>query len=78
MACVACASQEMPATRVPRIAPSAMSTWRAFRPSGGRNAPTASETASMPVSDAPPLANARSRVKIITPVISPAEPEPRP
>ena len=52
-----------------------MSTWRAFRPSGGRNAPTASETASMPVSDAPPLANARSRVKIITPVISPAEPD---
>ena len=54
-----------------------MRTWRAFRPSGGRNAPTASETASIPVSDAPPLANALSRVKIITPVISPAEPDPR-
>ena len=53
-----------------------MSTLRAFRPSGGRNAPTASETASMPVSDAPPLANARSRVKIMTPLISPAELEP--
>ena len=34
------------------------STWRAFRPSGGRNALTALETASMPVSDDPPLAYA--------------------
>jgi hypothetical protein len=47
--------------------PSVISTWRAFRPSGGRNAPTASETASMPVSDAPPLANARRNVKIVAP-----------
>ena len=53
-----------------------MSTLRAFRPSGGRNAPTASETASMPVSDAPPLANARSRMKIMAPLISPEELEP--
>ena len=54
-----------------------MSTLRAFRPSGGRNAPTASETASMPVSDAPPLANARSRMKIMAPLIRPSELEPR-
>ena len=58
------------------MAPSAMSTRRALMPSGGRNAPTASETASMPVSEAPPLANARSRVKIMTPVSSPDVPEP--
>ena len=66
----------MPAIRMPRIAPSVMSTLRAFRPSGGRNAPTASETASMPVSDAPPLANARSRVKIMAPLIRPSVLEP--
>ena len=71
VACVACASQEMPATRVPRMAPSVMSTLRALRPSGGRNAPTASETASMPVSDAPPFANARSRMKIMAPLSNP-------
>jgi hypothetical protein len=41
-------------------------TWRALRPSGGLNALTALETASMPVSDEPPLANAFSSVKIIT------------
>ncbi len=56
--------------------PSATSTWRALRPSGGRNAPTASDTASMPVSDAPPLANARNRVRIIAYVISPLAPLP--
>ncbi len=70
------ASQEIPATRVPRIAPSIIRTRRALRPSGGRNAPTASDTASMPVSDAPPFANAFSRMKIMAPVIRPAEPEP--
>ena len=77
VAWVSCASQEMPAIRMPRIAPSVISTWRALRPSGGRNAPTASETASMPVSDAPPLANARSRMKIIAALSSPSELEPR-
>ena len=56
--------------------PSVIRTLRAFLPSGGRNAPTASLTASMPVSDAPPLAKARSRVKIITPVMSPSLPLP--
>ncbi len=56
--------------------PSATSTRRALIPSGGLNAPTASETASMPVSDAPPLANARSNVKIIAKVIRPAVPLP--
>ncbi len=58
------------------MTPSVTSTVRALRPSGGLNAPTASLTASMPVSDAPPLANARSRVKIITPLMSPEEPAP--
>ncbi len=63
-ACVTCASQEIPATSVPRMRPSATSTLRALRPSGGRNALTAFDTASMPVSDDPPLANARSNTKI--------------
>jgi hypothetical protein len=49
--------------------PSITRTRRALFPSGGRNAPTASDTASMPVSDAPPFANARSNVKIITTLI---------
>ncbi len=44
--------------------PSVTSTLRALSPSGGRNALTAFETASMPVSDEPPLANARSSTKI--------------
>ena len=76
VAWVVCASQEMPATRMPRMHPSATRTWRALRPSGGRNAPTASETASIPVSEAPPLAKARSRVKIITPLIRALSPAP--
>ena len=46
--------------------PSVTRTLRALIPSGGLNAPTASETASMPVSEAPPFANARRNVKIIT------------
>src|SRR6516164_5576302 len=46
------ASQEMPAIRMPRIAPSAMSTRRALTPSGRRNAPTVAEAAAMPVGDA--------------------------
>ncbi len=37
-----------------------VSTLRALRPSGLRNAPTVLEMASTPVSDEPPLANARS------------------
>ena len=49
--------------------PSMTSTWRALRPSGGRNALTALDTASMPVSDEPPLANARSSTKIRPKVI---------
>ena len=76
VACVVCASQPMPATSTPRMMPSATRTLRAFLPSGGLKAPTASLTASMPVSDAPPLANAFSSVKIITPVMSPSVPEP--
>ena len=58
-----CASQEMPPTRKARIRPWSTSTWRALRPSGGFSALTAFDTASMPVSDEPPLAKARSRVK---------------
>ena len=38
--------------------------WRALRPSGGRSALTALETASIPVSEEPPLANARARMKM--------------
>ena len=58
------------------MTPSATSTRRALIPSGGRNAPTASLTASMPVSDAPPLANARSRVKIMAALMMPSVPLP--
>ncbi len=74
MTWVTCASQAIPATRKPRIDPSAASTLRALAPSGARNAPTASETASMPVSEEPPFANARSSVRIIAKLISPAVP----
>ena len=56
--------------------PSVTSTVRALRPSGGLNAPTASLTASMPVSDAPPLANAFSSVKIMTTLTIPSVPGP--
>ena len=70
VACVWCASQEIPATRKPRISPSATSTCRALRPSGLRNAPTALDTASMPVSDDPPLANAFSSTNTMPKVSS--------
>ena len=40
-------------------------------PSGGLNALTALETASMPVSDEPPLANARSSTKTMPNAIRP-------
>ena len=52
----------MPPTRKARIRPWVTSTFRAFGPSGGFSALTALDTASMPVSDEPPLAKARSRV----------------
>ncbi len=65
------ASHEIPATREPRIRPSATSTRRAFLPSGGRNALTAFETASMPVSEEPPFANARSSTNTIPNAIRP-------
>ena len=51
-----CASQEIPAIRNATIDPCVMRICRALRPSGGRSALTALETASMPVSDEPPLA----------------------
>jgi hypothetical protein len=66
----------MPATSEPRMSPSTTSTWRALALSGGRNAPTASDTASIPVSDDPPLANERSRVRISAKVIRPPVPAP--
>ena len=58
------ASQEIPATRVPRMTPSITRTRRALMPSGGLNALTAFDTASMPVSEEPPFANARSSTNI--------------
>ena len=56
------ASQEIPAIRKATMAPWVTSSWRALRPSGGRSALTALETASIPVSEEPPLANARPRM----------------
>ena len=56
------ASQEIPAIRNATMAPWVTSSWRALRPSGGRSALTALETASIPVSEEPPLANARPRM----------------
>ena len=52
------ASHEIPAIRNPTMQPCITSNWRAFRPSGGRSALTALETASIPVSDEPPFAKA--------------------
>ncbi len=51
--------------------PSVTSTCRALMPSGGLNALTALDTASMPVSDEPPLANARSSTKTMPEAIRP-------
>ena len=50
---VMCASQEMPAIRNITMAPWISRIRRALRPSGGRSALTALDTASMPVSEAP-------------------------
>ncbi len=50
----------MPAIRKMTMDPWVTRIWRALRPSGGRSALTALETASMPVSEEPPLANAFS------------------
>ena len=61
----------MPAIRkMPRIA-CITRTWRALSPSGGLNALTALETASMPVSEEPPLAYAFSSMKMIAKVSRP-------
>ena len=46
---------------------------RACLPSGGRSALTALDTASMPVSDEPPFANARPRKKMTANVHSPLQ-----
>jgi hypothetical protein len=59
----------MPATSVPRIRPSITRTRRALRPSGGLNALTALETASMPVREAPPLANDFSSTKMMNKLV---------
>ena len=61
---VMCASQEMPAIRNITMAPWVSRIRRALRPSGGRSALTALDTASMPVSEDPPLANARASVRM--------------
>ena len=46
-------------------------TRRALRLSGGRKALTVLEIASTPVSDEPPLANARSTISRVAPMIRP-------
>ena len=48
-----------------------VSTRRALMPSGLRKALTVLEIASTPVSDEPPLANARSTISIVAPMIRP-------
>jgi len=53
---VACDSQEIPAIRKATMEPWVTRICRALRPSGGRSALTALETASIPVSEDPPLA----------------------
>jgi len=58
------------------MTPSATSTLRALSPSGGLNALTALDTASMPVSEEPPLANERISVKITANRATPWAPEP--
>jgi hypothetical protein len=70
------AIQEMPAIRNITMAPWVTRSCRALRPSGGRSALTALDTASIPVSDDPPLANARASVKIAAKVIRPPVPCP--
>src|SRR5450756_2782968 len=52
VACVMCASQEMPAIRKATIEPCVIRICRALRPSGGRSAPTALETCLLYTSDA--------------------------
>ena len=61
---MACANQETPKTRVPRIALIISSVFFAFTPSGTLNRATPSEIASRPVSDEPPLANARIKINM--------------
>ena len=56
--------------------PSITRTRRALMPSGGLNALTALDTASMPVSEEPPLANERISVKITAMRATPSVPEP--
>ena len=65
------ASQEIPAIRNATMMPWVTRIWRALRPSGGRSALTALETASIPVSEEPPLANAFPRMKMAPTVSSP-------
>src|SRR5215472_6869662 len=56
IAWVMCANQEIPAIRNATIDPWRTRICLALRPSGGRSTLTALETASMPVSEEPPLA----------------------
>ena len=66
-----CASQEIPAIRTATIEPCMVRICRALRPSGGRSALTALETASIPVSDEPPLAKAFAMMYRAPKAISP-------
>ena len=77
IAWVTCASQEIPAIRMATIVPCVARICRACRPSGGRSALTALDTASIPVSDDPPLANAFAMTYTAPMAISP-ECEPMP
>ena len=49
----------------------AVSTRRALRPCGFRKTLTVFEIASTPVSDEPPLANARSNTSTVAPITKP-------
>jgi len=68
-----CAIQEIPAIKKATMTPWVTSSCRALRPSGGRSALTALETASIPVSEDPPLANARPRMRMAAKVSRPLE-----
>ena len=59
-----CAKYETPKTNEPRIVLMITKVLRAFICSGVLNNATPSEIASNPVSDEPPFANARSKIKI--------------
>ena len=71
VACVTWASQATPASNTPRMHAIMVSTRRALRPCGSRNTLTVLEIASTPVSDVPPLANARNTTRTVAPITKP-------